>query len=551
MGRSAPRHPARALPPARRTAPPAPAAAPRPDTEAPLDDRPTALAATLQRLDDGSVALVVTPADADLLREATRSGATVTLRIADGGAEHAARAALARGRRTLADGPLGDAHASFALAGALAGAYRDLALAAHTAAAETAWAAGDRTACAIALEAALATGGTGRLGDYLRGLAALLRESPADAIDPLRRAAADPDDAPDALHRAASAALLLGDTAAACRIGTRALAIARELGRPGPVARALEYLAYAEMRAGRHTRARAHARDGLDAALRTGRANTAAHHRAVLALSASVEGDAAEVQAHAAASLETARRCGLNQTAALAEWALARADLGRGDAAAAAARLDGPARHGHFAVRHLLLPCHAEAAALAGRETGPLVAALRAWAAAGLDRSAPAQLARIEALTAPADTPPERIDEAFRRAIRLHPAETGDFERARTQLHYGKWLRRRRRPLPARAVLRDALHGFERCGAAPWADQARQELRAAGDRRGPAPRALAGLTPHQLRIAGLVANGATNREVAQSLSLSVRTVDHHLRNIFAALGVRSRVELARIVSGGA
>ncbi|MEU6250875.1 LuxR C-terminal-related transcriptional regulator [Glycomyces sp. NPDC047010] len=501
------------------------------------------------------MALVVTPADAHLLHEANRSGATVTLRVAGGSAEQAARAALARGRRTLVDGPLGDAYASFTLAGALAGALagpsRDLALAAHTLAADTAWAAGDRTACAVALEAALAVGApTGQLADYLRGLTGLLREHPQDAIGPLRRVAADTGDAPDALHRAASAALLLGDTDAACRIGLRALAIARGLDRPGLVARALEYLAYAEMRAGRHARARAHSREGLDGALRTGRTNAAARHRAVLALSASVEGDAAEVESYAAASLETARRCGLNQTAALAEWALARSDLGRGDPAAAAARLADPVRQGHFAVRHLLLPCYAEAAALAGRETRTLTAELRAWAASGLDLSAPAQLARIEALTAPADTPPDRIEDAFRRAIRLHPPETGDFERARTQLHYGKWLRRRRRPLPARAVLRDALHGFERCGAAPWADQARQELRAAGDKRSPAPRALTGLTPHQLRIARLVATGATNREVAQSLSLSVRTVDHHLRNIFAALGIRSRVELTRIVADG-
>ncbi|MCT7355262.1 helix-turn-helix transcriptional regulator, partial [Streptomyces sp. 15-116A] len=55
------------------------------------------------------------------------------------------------------------------------------------------------------------------------------------------------------------------------------------------------------------------------------------------------------------------------------------------------------------------------------------------------------------------------------------------------------------------------------------------------------------LTPQQLRIARYVAEGATNREVALSLSVSTRTVDYHLRKIFAALGVRSRVELARLV----
>ncbi|WP_389587290.1 helix-turn-helix transcriptional regulator [Streptomyces sp. NPDC058299] len=64
---------------------------------------------------------------------------------------------------------------------------------------------------------------------------------------------------------------------------------------------------------------------------------------------------------------------------------------------------------------------------------------------------------------------------------------------------------------------------------------------------GTRPDALARLTPQQLRIARGVAQGLTNREVALSLSVSTRTVDYHLRNVFSALGVRSRMELARLV----
>ena len=56
------------------------------------------------------------------------------------------------------------------------------------------------------------------------------------------------------------------------------------------------------------------------------------------------------------------------------------------------------------------------------------------------------------------------------------------------------------------------------------------------------------LTAQQERIAQLVAGGATNREVAQELHLSPRTIDHHLRNVFTRLGVRSRTELARLVA---
>uniref|UniRef100_UPI00055D7A08 helix-turn-helix domain-containing protein n=1 Tax=Streptomyces sp. NRRL S-146 TaxID=1463884 RepID=UPI00055D7A08 len=84
--------------------------------------------------------------------------------------------------------------------------------------------------------------------------------------------------------------------------------------------------------------------------------------------------------------------------------------------------------------------------------------------------------------------------------------------------------------------------------AGAWADQTRGELRANGAASGKEPAVgLSGLTPQQLRIARHVAEGATNREVAQRLAVSTRTVDYNLRNVFAALGVRSRIELARMV----
>ena len=195
----------------------------------------------------------------------------------------------------------------------------------------------------------------------------------------------------------------------------------------------------------------------------------------------------------------------------------------------------------------LAVPCFVEAAVLAGQpaDARDVVADLARWAAFGADPHAPAQHARCRALLAADD---RETDDLYLRALALHDESGGDFERARTELLYGRWLRRRRRLREARSRLGAALVGFDRCGAGAWADQARGELRANGAVSGREPTAgLSGLTPQQLRIARHVAEGATNREVAQRLAVSTRTVDYHLRNVFAALGVRSRMELARMV----
>jgi DNA-binding CsgD family transcriptional regulator len=390
--------------------------------------------------------------------------------------------------------------------------------------------------------------------DYRDGMRALLARTPARAAGPLRRVLdqARADGRTDRLLRAAAAGLLLGDVRAARAAGARALAAARDADCPAAEARALEYLAYGELRAGCHAQARTHAEEGVRAALAAGYRNTAASHHAMLALAASIEGDTATVARHASVALTTARRHGLAQTATLAEWATARADLARGrplDAYDRLGPLVGPGpRRGHFAVWMLALPCYVEAAVLSGhpQDASTVLADLAQWAAFGVDPHAPAQLARCRALLAPDDRP----DDLYLRALALHDERGGDFERARTELLYGRWLRRRRRLREARSRLGAALVGFERCGAGAWADQTRGELRAGGAasaKEAAAAGGLSRLTPQQLRIARYVAEGATNREVAQRLAVSTRTVDYHLRNVFAVLGVRSRIELARMV----
>ncbi|MEV5434213.1 LuxR C-terminal-related transcriptional regulator [Streptomyces sp. NPDC052701] len=484
------------------------------------------------------------------------------------------RAELLRGTALLADGPVDDARESLLLAARLLAAHDpEEAASAALAAADAAWAAGDLAACLRVLDhdgpgpSAAADGpepspGERRalLHDHREGMRAVLRGRFDLAAGPLGRVVdrCRPADDPGRLLRSATAALLLGDVTAARRAGARALAAARTLGSAALEPRALEYLAYAELRAGRHALARTHAEEGLRSAHRTGQRNTAAQHHAILALAASIEGETDLVAGHVSAALTTARRHGLAQAATLAQWAAARADLGRGRPREAADRLGplvrpGP-RRGHFAVWMLAVPCFVEAAALSGQpeHARAVVEDFALWAACDADPQAPAQLLRCRALLAA----PEAADELYRRALDRHEETAGDFERARTELLYGKWLRRRRRLREARTHLGAALMGFERCGARRWAQQAGAELRAngaapSGTAAGEPARAgaerLARLTPQQLRIVRCVAEGATNREVALSLSVSTRTVDYHLRNVFAALGVRSRVELARMV----
>jgi len=99
-------------------------------------------------------------------------------------------------------------------------------------------------------------------------------------------------------------------------------------------------------------------------------------------------------------------------------------------------------------------------------------------------------------------------------------------------------------------VLREALAGFEAVEALRFAERTRRELRAAGaSPRAAADRDPAELTPHELRVAQLVAQGLTNRETAAALFVSAKTVEHHLRNVFRKLGIRRRAELARMMAG--
>jgi DNA-binding CsgD family transcriptional regulator len=90
---------------------------------------------------------------------------------------------------------------------------------------------------------------------------------------------------------------------------------------------------------------------------------------------------------------------------------------------------------------------------------------------------------------------------------------------------------------------------FDRLGAAPWADAARTELGATGaTARRRDPTTLDELTPQELQVAFLLADGRTTREAAAAMFLSPKTIEYHLRNVYRKLDVRTRVDLAAAVA---
>jgi DNA-binding CsgD family transcriptional regulator len=115
------------------------------------------------------------------------------------------------------------------------------------------------------------------------------------------------------------------------------------------------------------------------------------------------------------------------------------------------------------------------------------------------------------------------------------------FERARTALLLGQLQRRQRRKEAAAATLREALQTFEGIGTVLWAQRARDELARVNVR----PTRDQGLTPSERRVAELAASGMSNRDIAATLFISIKTVEANLGRVYRKLGVRGRVALAR------
>ena len=154
------------------------------------------------------------------------------------------------------------------------------------------------------------------------------------------------------------------------------------------------------------------------------------------------------------------------------------------------------------------------------------------------------RLAILVAASAAIAAEDDRSLALFGQALSLPAAGQWPFDVARVRLAYGERLRRARAAAESRIHLEAALVAFRELGAAPWATRAELELRATGlTRVSPGPPGGATLTPQELQIARLAASGLTNKQIAERLFLSPRTVGGHLYQIFPKLGITSRAAL--------
>ncbi len=214
------------------------------------------------------------------------------------------------------------------------------------------------------------------------------------------------------------------------------------------------------------------------------------------------------------------------------------------------ARLHDPGDPGHHPVHGLWsLASLADAAAACGEVPAAraVLAELRPEVRGTSSPAGRMNLRYAEAILSPEHEAEVRL----RAAVEADPA-TWPHERHRLVLTYGSWLRRQYRIRESRDHLRAARDGFDQLGSRPWAQRAREELRAAGEHSSsPVAQVWDDLSPQEAQIASMVAEGLSNREIGDRLFISHRTVGSHLYRMFPKLGITSRVDLLRMAAGRA
>ena len=348
-----------------------------------------------------------------------------------------------------------------------------------------------------------------------------------------------------AIRQAGNAAMAVGAFGLASGFFASAVAGLRAQGRLGLLARALALQSWSAAQVTDLGTAIPAADEAYRLARETMQPLIMATAEAVQALLAVLRGDAEEAAALAERAERASVPVGGSAVLAAAQVARGLAALGSGDPAAALGylrRIHDPADPAyHQAIRCLTIGDLAEAA-VRSDDPGAIRTIMAEMEAAARRTTAPALHAGLRyarALLATDDQAGDLFDAALRSDM-----STAPFLRARVQLAYGEWLHRQRRDSAAREPLRAAREGFDALGVIPWSDRARRQLRSTGEtsrRRTPAAREQ--LTPQELQIVQMAANGLSNREIGQRLYLSPRTVSSHLYRVFPKLGITSRTEL--------
>ena len=330
-----------------------------------------------------------------------------------------------------------------------------------------------------------------------------------------------------------------------------ALVTARDVAAVSTLPFALTELARDQANTDRWAVAESSYREAIELARESGQQVELAFGLSGLAWLQARRGRDADCRACAAEALALSEPLGARLVAIWATTALGELELGLGDAAGAASEFERLLRlladYGITDADLSPAPDLVDAYLRLGRtaDAGQAAAAFAAEAAAKGQAWSLARAARSEGMLAR----DEDFARIFERALSLHSRTPDAFETARTRLAYGERLRRTRNRMLAREQLRTAAEGFEHLGARPWADRARSELAATGERRRrAAPGTAEELTPQELQIAMLLTSGKTTRQAAAALFLSPKTVEYHLRHIYAKLGVNSREQLGRALA---
>jgi ATP/maltotriose-dependent transcriptional regulator MalT len=359
------------------------------------------------------------------------------------------------------------------------------------------------------------------------------------------------DDVPMPFSASAVEALILAYTGRIDEARTRMRAVYErcvERGADRNVLVVAEYCALIEMWSGNLTEAAAMADAAVERAQQLGGGTVDVIGLSIRAAVYVHAGHGTEALADVDAALRAAEACGAPR---MTEWPLMakgfmEVSLGRYDDAVVTfapmvSRID--VIPGTEIMSSWYLPNAAEAMVALSRldEAEPLIEALERN---GTQHDRPWMLAagaRCRAMLLAAKGDVDAALESANRAMAEHDRTPMRFERARTRLLLGKLQRRRRLKDAASKTLAEALAEFEEVGAPWWAEQVRTELARTNVR----PNSAVKLTPSEQRVADLAASGMTNRDIAATLFIGIKTVEHNLSRVYNKLGIRSRAELGR------